>query len=214
MEELQRALGHVAARGRVILAHLGAGASMAAVLGGRPVDTTMAFTPTAGLVMGTRSGDLDPGLVRFLAEREGLTATQFDRLVNHDSGLLGVSESSADIRDLLAQRERDVRAAEAIDLFCYAAKKTIGSYAAVLGGLDVLVFAGGIGENAAEIRRRICDGLHFLGITLDAGRNEANAPLISAEGAPVQVRMIRTDEESMIARYVAALLESKRTTAP
>jgi acetate kinase len=206
MEELERVAGYNAARGRVILAHLGAGASMAAVLGGRPVDTTMGFTPAAGIVMATRPGDFDPGLVRFLADREGMTAAQFDRLVYHESGLLGVSETSADVRDLLARLADDARAAEAIALFCYAAKKAIGSYAAVLGGLDVLVFAGGIGENAPEIRQRICAELQFLGITLDGGRNEANAAVISAEGAPAEVRVIRTDEEPMIARYAAALV--------
>jgi acetate kinase len=210
MEELQRVAGVEAARGRVILAHLGAGASMAAVRGGRPADTTMSFTPTAGLVMATRSGDLDPGLVRFLAEREGMTPQQFNHLVNHESGLLGVSETSADIRDLLEREEADGRAAEAIDLFCYAVKKTIGAYAAVLGGLDTLVFAGGIGENAKDVRRRICAGLEFLGIALDSARNEVSAPLISSDAAAVDVRVIRTDEESMIARSVAHHLDARR----
>jgi acetate kinase len=206
MEELARIAGREAAGGRVILAHLGSGASLAAVRGGRPVDTTMGFTPAAGLVMGTRTGDLDPGLVRFLAQSEGMSADRFDHMVNRDSGLLGVSETSPDIRDLLARQGSDVRAAEAIALFCYSVKKAIGAFAAALEGLDTLVFAGGIGENAPEIRRRICEGLHFLGITLDARRNEAGAPLISTDAAPTHVRVIPTDEESMIARAASLLL--------
>jgi acetate kinase len=206
MEELARLAGAEEARGRVILAHLGSGASLAAVRDGRSIDTTMAFTPAAGLVMGTRSGDLDPGLFRFLTQAEGMSAEQFDRLVNHDSGLLGVSETSGDIRDLLAREANDVRAAEAIALFCYPAKKAIGAYAAALGGLDTLVFAGGIGENSPEIRRRICEGLPFLGIALDDDRNAAGAPLISTDAAAARVRVIRTDEELMIARAAAALL--------
>ncbi|MBA2434120.1 MAG: acetate/propionate family kinase, partial [Chthoniobacterales bacterium] len=148
MQELERVAGAKAANGRVILAHLGNGASMAAVRDGHSVDTTMAFTPAAGLVMSTRSGDLDPGLVAFLARSQKMTASQFDKMVNHESGLLGVSETSSDMRDLLARETKDVRAAEAVSLFCYQARKWIGAYAAVLGGLDTLVFAGGIGENA------------------------------------------------------------------
>ena len=148
MEELARLAGLEEAQGRVILAHLGAGASLAAVHGGHSVDTTMGFTPASGLVMGTRTGDIDPGLVRFLSRAEGMTAVQFDRLVNHRSGLLGVSEISSDVRDLLEREKGDIRAAEAIELFCYQAKKWIGAFAAALGGLDTLVFSAGIGENA------------------------------------------------------------------
>ena len=205
IEELARVAGAEEARGRVILAHLGAGASLAAVQGGCSVDTTMGFTPASGLVMGTRTGDLDPGLVRFLSRTEGVTADGFDNLVNHESGLLGVSETSPDVRDLLARQSDDVRAAEAIELFCYQAKKWIGSFAAVLGGIDTLVFSGGIGENAPEIRRRICEGLGFLGIVMDDGRNASNALLISTDKGPVKVRVIRTDEEVMIARAAAQL---------
>src|SRR5512140_2368386 len=162
MQELGRVAGEAAARGRVILAHLGNGASLAAVRDGQSQDTTMAFTPAAGLVMSTRSGDLDPGLVSFLARSEQTTAAEFDDMVNHQSGLRGVSETSSDMRDLLAREAGDIRAAEAVALFCYQARKWIGAYAVVLGGLDTLVFSGGIGENAPEIRRRICDGLGFL----------------------------------------------------
>lgn len=206
MEELARAAGTVAARGRVILAHLGNGASLAAVRAGRCVDTSMGFTPTAGLPMSTRSGDVDPGLVWYLARSEQMTAEQFHHLVNHRSGLLGISETSPDMRDLLAREGEDVRAGEAVALFCYQAKKWIGAFAAALGGLDTLVFAGGIGENAPAVRERICAGLGFLGIRLDEARNGANRAVISADGSPATVRVIRTDEEVMIARAVCRLL--------
>jgi acetate kinase len=206
MQELERRAGVDAASGRVILAHLGSGASIAAVRDGRSVDTSMAFTPAAGLMMSTRSGDIDPGLVSFLARSEGMTAAKFDQMVNHDSGLLGVSETSSDMRDLLARESEDVRAAEAVSLFCYQAKKWIGAYAAVLGGLDTLVFAGGIGENAAPIRAGICSGLEFLGIELHQSRNREAADIISTDTSRVTVRVIRTDEELMIARSVCGFL--------
>jgi len=205
MEELARVAGAGAARGRVVLAHLGSGASLAAVRDGKCVDTSMGFTPAAGLVMGTRAGDIDPGLVRFLMRTEGLTAEGFDHLVNRESGLLGVSETSPDVRDLLARQGDDPRAAEAVALFCYQAKKWVGAYAAALGGLDTLVFSGGIGENSPEIRGRICEGLGFLGVALDPTRNAAGGPVISADAAPATVRVIRTDEEWMIARAAARL---------
>jgi acetate kinase len=205
MEELGR-LDPVAASGRVILAHLGNGASLAAVHRGKSVDTSMGFTPAAGLVMSTRSGDLDPGLLSFLARRERMTPPQFDRMVNHESGLLGVSGTSSDMRDLCARETTDVRAAEAVTLFCYQVRKWIGSYAAVLGGVDTIIFAGGIGENAPLIRARICAGLEFLGVRLDRKRNAKNSPLISRVGESVKVRVIRTDEELMIARSVIRVL--------
>jgi len=202
MEELARLGDPSAAAGRVILAHLGNGASLAAVRDGKSLDTSMGFTPTAGLVMSTRSGDLDPGLAPYLARTEQITSKQFYEMVNHQSGLLGVSETSADMRDLLAREAGDGRASEALALFCYQAKKWIGSFAAALGGLDTLVFAGGIGENAPPIRARICDGLGFLGIELDESRNAGNAGVISTDAGRVAVRVIRTDEELMIARSV------------
>jgi len=205
MGELARVGGPGESSGRVILAHLGSGASLAAVKGGKPVDTTMGFTPASGLVMGTRAGDIDPGLVRFLMRDGGTSAEQFDDLVNHESGLLGVSETSPDVRDLLARQGTDVRAAEAIDLFCYRARSWVGAFAAALGGLDTLAFAGGVGENSPEIRRRICDGLGFLGIALDGHRNASNAPLISTDEAPTRVRVIPADEELMIAKACARL---------
>ena len=207
---LMEELGHLdptTTMGRVILAHLGNGASLAAVSHGKSIDTSMGFTPAAGLVMSTRTGDLDPGLVYYLAHTERMTAAQFQKMVNHESGLLGVSEISSDLRDLLAQEAGDVRAAEAVALFCYQVKKWIGSFAAALGGLDTLVFAGGIGENAPLIRARICEGLGFLGIELNQKRNAKNAPLISLDAGRVKVRVIRTDEELMIARSVTRVLK-------
>ena len=202
MEELARLGDPAASRGRVILAHLGNGASMAAVLDGKSVDTSMCFTPTAGLVMSTRSGDLDPGLAPYLSRTEKMTTKEFYEMVNHKSGLLGVSETSSDMRDLLEHEKKDVRAGEAVALFCYQAKKWIGAYAAALGGLDSFVFAGGIGENAPLVRARICEGLNHLGIELNEAQNMKNAAVISAAGSPVPVRVIRTDEELMIARSV------------
>jgi acetate kinase len=205
MEELAR-LDPAACRGRVILAHLGNGASLAAVRHGTSIDTSMGFTPTAGLVMSTRTGDLDPGLIYYLSRTERMTAAQFQQMVNHDSGLLGVSGTSSDLRDLCAREAVDVRAAEAVELFCYQVRKWIGSFAAALGGLDTLVFAAGIGENAPLIRERICDGLSFLGIELNRKRNAKNAPLISPDAGRVKVRVIRTDEELMIAKSVIRVL--------
>jgi acetate kinase len=160
--------------------------------------------------MGTRCGDIDPGLVRFLMRSGGLSLEQFHDLVNHESGLLGVSETSPDLRDLLFRQDVDVRAAEAVELFCYRAKMWLGAMAAVLGGLDILVFAGGIGENSPEARHRVCDGLEFLGITLDQRRNAAGAPLISSQDGRVAVRVIRTDEESVIARAAAEFIARAR----
>jgi acetate kinase len=207
MQELARIAGPDEANGRVVLAHLGAGASLAAVRGGRCIDTTMGFTPASGLVMGTRAGDIDPGLVAFLARTEGMTPERFDRMVSRESGLLGISETSSDVRDLLAKRGSDIRAAEAVELFCYRVKKWIGSFAAALGGVDSLVFAGGIGENSQEIRREICHGLEFLGLELDEGRNAANLPRISTDSSRAAVRVIHTDEESVIARATVRLIK-------
>ena len=207
MEELVRLGDPAATKGRVILAHLGNGASLAAVRDGKSIDTSMGFTPTAGLVMSTRSGDLDPGLAPYLARTEQMTTKQFYEMVNHESGLLGVSEISPDMRDLLAQETADLRAAEAVALFCYQTKKWLGAFAATLGGLDTLVFAGGIGEHCPPIRARICQGLDFLGIELSGTRNAANAEVISTDTSPATVRVIRTDEELMIARSVCRVLK-------
>ena len=206
LEELARLGDAAASTGRVILAHLGNGASLAAVRDGKSIDTSMGFTPTAGLPMSTRSGDLDPGLVSYLARTDQMTATQFHEMVNHESGLLGVSETSSDMRDLLAHEADDLRAAEAVALFCYQAKKWIGSFAAALGGLDTLVFAGGIGENSPLVRTRICAGLQFLGIELNESRNAKAAGVISTDASQAMVRVIRTDEEQMIAQSTCRVL--------
>jgi acetate kinase len=206
LEELARQAGQQAARGRVILAHLGNGASLAAVYEGKSVDTSMSFTPTGGVPMSTRSGDLDPGLVWYLERTEKITAKKFNEMVNFQSGLLGVSETSSDMHDLLEYEKKDVRAAEAVALFCYQVKKWIGAFAAALGGLDTLVFAGGIGENASVVRARICDGLGFLGIEVEEKQNVASAAVISAQASRVAVRVIHTDEEWMIAKMVCSVL--------
>jgi acetate kinase len=206
VEQLEREAGPAAARGRVILAHLGGGASLAAVRGGKSVDTSMGFTPVSGLMMGTRSGDIDAGLAAFLARTERMTGEDFERMASHESGLLGVSETSGDMRELLALEAADVRAAEAIALFCYQARKWVGAFAAALDGVDTLVFSGGIGENAPEIRSRICAGLRFLGVELDASLNVASASMISAASSRVAVRVIPTNEELMIARSVYRVL--------
>jgi acetate kinase len=210
MEELNRIGDAAATGGRVILAHLGAGASLAAVKNGKPMDTSMCFTPTAGLVMATRPGDLDPGLMVYLMREEKFTPDQMDNFISSQCGLLGVSETAYDMRELAAARNTDIRAAEAIDLFCYQTKKWIGAYAAAMGGLDTLVFAGGIGEHAAEVRAAICDGMEFLGLALDDRRNAASAPVISADGAGVTVRVIATDEEVMIAQSVWRLVRQTK----
>jgi len=203
MDELRRQ-GH--AGGRVLLAHLGSGASMAAVRDGRPIETTMGFTPASGLMMGSRPGDLDPGVLIHLMREGGLTTEQTDALINKRCGLRGVSQTSADIRNLLAIRATDVRAAEAIDLFCYQARKWIGALAATMDGLDTLVFSGGIGQHAAEIRAEICSGLRFLGIVVDAKANADSLPVVSAETSGVAVRVIPTDEEAMIASIGLSLI--------
>jgi acetate kinase len=207
MAQLSSVAGTIAAQGRVILAHLGNGASLAAVRDGRSIDTSMGFTPAGGLTMGSRTGDLDPGVAWYLMRSENLTPQRFNQLINHESGMLGVSETSSDMRDLLEYELTDVRAAEAVELFCYQVKKWIGSYAAALGGLDTLVFAGGIGENAPVIRSRICDGLGFLGIEIDDKRNASNDGVISAPSSRITVRVMHTDEEVMIAKSVCHVLD-------
>lgn len=201
-----------AADGRLIIAHLGNGASMVAVKAGVSIDTSMGFTPTGGLVMGTRTGDLDPGVLLYLLTARGLSPADLNQLVNHDAGLLGLSGTSSDMRDLLEREASDPRAADAIALFCYQAKKYLGALAAVLGGLDTLVFTGGIGEHAASIRQRICAGLEFLGIHLDAGRNAAHASVISSATSAVTVRVIPTDEDLMIARHTVRVLNGDVST--
>jgi acetate kinase len=211
METLESVAGTEAARGRVILAHLGNGASLAAVRNGKSIDTSMSLTPAAGIPMSTRSGDVDPGLISYLWRTEKMSAKQFDEMVNFKSGLLGISETSPDMHDLLRCEGEDPRSAEAIAIFCYQVKKWIGAFAAALGGLDTLVFSGGIGENAPTIRTRICDGLGFLGVELDQKRNADHAPWISSGTGRVKVRVIRTDEELMIAKSVMQILHLDST---
>jgi len=206
LEDLSRRMGAETAQGRVILAHLGSGASLAALHHGRSIDTSMGFTPAAGMPMGTRSGDLDPGLLCYLARTEGMTTGQFTDMIHFKSGLLGVSETSSDMRDLLAAEDHDPRAAEAVALFCYQARKWIGAFTACLGGLDTLVFSGGIGEKAPVIRERICADLGFLGIGLDPELNLASAPVISTDSAKVLVCVIPTDEERVVARMTCKVL--------
>ena len=206
LEELVRTAGADLAHGKVILAHLGNGASLAAVYGGKSVDTSMGFTPSGGLPMGTRAGDIDPGLLRYFTQVQAMDVHSIDRMLNNESGLLGISGRSSDMGELLRLAADDTPAAEAVAFFCYQVRKWIGAFAAALGGLEVLVFSGGIGENAPAVRAGACEGLGFLGLELDETRNAAGAPVISADGSKVQVRVIHTDEELMIATTIYALL--------
>jgi acetate kinase len=198
---------------RLVVAHLGNGASMAAVRDGRPLDTTMGFTPAGGLMMGTRSGDLDPGVLLYLANVRGWDGRRLERLVEHEAGLLGVSGLSADMRTLLERREVDRAAALAVELFCREVRRHLGALSAVLGGLDALVFTGGIGERAAPVRWEVCHGLAHLGIALDARLNDAHEPVISAAASACTVRIVPTNENAMIARHTRALLARRRTSA-
>jgi acetate kinase len=209
MKELHRISGKKVAHGRVILAHLGSGASVCAVYKGKSIDTSMGFTPTGGIPMSTRSGDLDPGVAWIMMKTEKLSPQQFNHLINRESGLLGISETSGDMSILLKQEAKDSRSAAAVDLFCYEVKKRIGAFAAALGGLDTLVFSGGIGEHAPAIRKRICKGLEFLGIEINERRNQEHADLISKNKGRVEVRVIPTNEELMIAEIVNEMIQTK-----
>ncbi|MGH9444734.1 MAG: acetate/propionate family kinase, partial [Terriglobia bacterium] len=201
VQELARQAGEKASRGRIIVAHFGNGASLAAIRDGKSVDTTMGFTPTGGMPMSTRSGDLDPGVILYLIQEKNCSPAQVNELVTRKGGLLGISGVSSDMKDLLAKEKESATSAEAIAVFCYQARKYIGALAAALGGLDTLVFTGGTGENASEIRQRICAGLEFLGINLDVKPNKCNGPIISGAGSAVTVRVIQTNEELMIASH-------------
>jgi acetate kinase len=205
MSELRRVEGEIAA-GRIIIAHLGSGASMVAVKNGKSVDTSMGFTPLEGLVMSTRSGDVDPGALLYLMENKNIAAKEMSHLLNKESGLLGVSGISGDMRVLLEKIPADKECAKAVEMFCYRAKKYVGAYVAALGGLDALIFAGGIGEHAPAVRKQVCESLEFLGITLDPASNEANAALLSPPGSRVKVRIVKTNEDLMIARHVREVL--------
>jgi acetate kinase len=204
-----RAIDARAAQGRIIIAHLGNGASLTAVREGVSVDTTMGFTPTGGIMMGTRSGDLDPGVLVYLLEAQGTSPAALNRLVNQEAGLLGVSGLSGDMRDLLGKESSDPRAGDAVTLFCYLARKSLGALVAALGGLDTLIFTAGIGEHAAPVRERICEGLEFLGLELDVERNASHAPIVSRDASRVVVRVMKTDEDLMIARHARHLLSAR-----
>jgi acetate kinase len=205
-QELLKEAGPQEASGKLIIAHLGNGASMAAIEDGRSLDTTMGLTPAGGLVMSTRVGDLDPGVIVYLLQERGMTPAAVNHLINHQAGLLGISGTSADMHDLLAQADTQADAALAVEIFCYQARKFIGALATVLGGLDTFIFTGGIGENSATIRARICANLEFLGIHLDPDLNQGNASIISKKGNPVTVRVMKTNEELIIARHTRDLL--------
>jgi acetate kinase len=205
-ESIVRELGNAGTRGLMIVAHLGSGASLAAMRNGKPVDTTMGFSPLGGLMMGTRPGDLDPGALLYLLRAGRYTPAELDTVLTEHSGLLGVSQISADMRTLLARRATDVAAAEAVELFVYQAKKHVGALVAVLGGLDTLVFTGGIGEGSAAIRSEICANLSNLGIDLDSIRNAAGEGIISDDSAHVVVRVIAANENLMVARHTFATI--------
>jgi acetate kinase len=193
--------------GRAVIAHLGNGASLTAVVDGRSIDTTMGLTPTGGIPMGTRSGDLDPGVLLWLARERGLDADGLERVVDAEAGLQGLSGAGSDMRALLDARASDPSAAIAVEVFCYRVRLQIGAYAAALGGLDTLVFAGGIGERAAAVRAEVCDTLGHLGVAIDAQRNERDAAVISADGAASTVRVVRTDEDRMVARHTREVVD-------
>jgi len=207
MQEINRIAGTKVAKGKIILAHLGNGASLAAVKQGKCIDTSMGFTPTSGLVMGTRTGDLDPGVASYLMQVEKLSPQKFNYMINHESGLLGISGTSSDMRELIKNKNTDAHAAEAFDLFCYQTKKFIGAYTAALEGLDTLVFSGGIGEHSPEVRSQVCDGLEFLGIVLDGVKNMNNESIISSAESKVIVHVIKTNEQLMIAKLVCDVLK-------
>jgi acetate kinase len=197
---------------RAIIAHLGNGASMVALKDGRPIDTSMGLTPTGGFMMGTRSGDLDPGVILYLLN-QGYSADQLETLLNHESGLLGVSGETSEMKALLDRRSSNPAAALAVRMFCYQIKKYVGAFAAALGGLDTLVFTGGIGERAAAVRTEICQGLEYLGIALDNGANARGAAIISGSGISGSgrhclVRVVETDEDLMIARHTREILRA------
>ena len=208
--ELKRQLGVQAVEKRIILAHLGHGASMAAVKNGKSIETTMGFSPAGGLVMSTRSGDLDPGVILFLLQQNKMTPAAIKQMVNRQSGLLGISGSTDDMQELLAAEKVDDASKQAVELFCYQARKYIGALSVVLGGLDILIFTGGIGEHSPDIRSRICDGLGFLGISVDEEKNITNSAVIAHERGRVEIRIMKTNEELMIARHTMNVLEMSK----
>jgi acetate kinase len=205
-EYVLQELGPAAQRQRLIIAHLGNGASLAAVKDGLPMDTSMGLTPTGGVMMGTRTGDLDPGVLIYLLRERRYDAAKLERLVDSESGLLGISELTSDMKALLAKRDSDPRAAEAVAMFCRSVRKEIGAFAAVLGGVDMLVFTGGIGEHALAVREEICRDLGHLGIHIDSAKNYANRDVISAGESACVVKVVATNEELMIARHTHSVI--------
>lgn len=198
---------------RVICCHLGNGSSICAIKGGQSVNTSMGFTPQSGVMMGTRSGDIDPSILPWIAEREGKTPQQLNYLLNNESGLLGISGVSHDYRDVeQAADDGNRRAALALTLFAERIRATIGSYIMQMGGLDALIFTGGIGENSARARAAVCHNLHFLGLSIDEEKNLRNATFIQAENAVVKVAVINTNEELMIAQDVMRIALSDKVT--
>lgn len=205
MIRLRKLVGENRANGRVIIAHLGNGASLSAISGGSCIDTTMSFTPGSGIPMSTRSGDLDPGVVCAIMKEEHLEPDEFNSMINREAGLIGISGTTGDVQQLLAAEASDLRAAEALTFFCYNVKKAIGALSAALGGLDILIFSGGIGENSAVIRSRICSGLEFLGIILDDPSNSRNNIKVSGSLSHVDTFVLHADEEWMIASKIMSL---------
>ena len=197
---------------RLIIAHLGNGASLAAVRDGRSIDTTMGFTPTGGVMMGTRSGDLDPGALLFVMREDHYDEPMLERLVDHESGLLGVSGLSSNMKELLEQASSNANAKLAVEMFCYIVRKHIGALAAALEGCDTLVFTGGIGEHAPAVRENICSGLEYLGVHMDAARNSANQDVISTDASTCTVRVVTTNEELMIARHTRKTITSENAS--
>jgi acetate kinase len=201
--------GEAAVNGRVVYAHLGSGASLAATKNGHPVDMTMGFSPASGVMMSSRSGDLDPTLGSYLQQKQGLTAKEYDHMVNFESGLLGVSGVSHDMQVLIQEMERQDGAQEAVELFCYQVAKSVASLASTIGGLDSLIFSGGIGENAPLVRRMVCEQLSYMGIALDDSANQEHAGLISSVESIIGVHTIRSDESQTIAQEVYKLTKNK-----
>ncbi len=198
---------------KIITAHLGNGCSMAAVKYGVSIDTSMGFTPLEGLLMGTRSGDLDPSLILYIMGKEGLSLNEAGTLLNKHSGLIGISGESSDMREILSAIKENKRAKQAFDLFCYRIKKYLGSYAAAMGGLDALVFTGGIGENASEVRKEVCTDLKFLGIEMDEEKNMNNENIISSASSRTAVLRIPTNEELVIALDTERIVSEKMVNA-
>lgn len=203
----REAAGEAAMQGRVIYAHLGSGVSLTATYQGKPVDTTMGFSPTSGVIMSSRSGDIDPSVVQFLHTKHHISYEHFSHLVNFEAGLLGVSGLSADMYTLLQREDDHEGAANAVELFVHQVKKAIGSLAATMNGVDSLIFAGGIGEKSSDLRWRICDGLQFLGIKLDSVRNDAHQQLISADDSRAGVHVFASDEASAMFEMVTKTIQ-------